>query len=180
MKILIATENAGKIESAKRAFEKYFENVEVTGIKICSDVSEQPVNEETKKGATNRLLNLKKHCEEKKRKADYYVSIETGIVDLYGTWFNMNIAAISDNTNKISYGVSSSFPIPEKYIPMIKEKSIGYLFNELFGVDQERHTKGGGIEGLSHNQVSRIDLGESAFIMALTEWINESWTDECC
>lgn len=178
MQIIIATENAGKIESAKRAFARYFENVYVEGIKISSDVNDQPVNEETKKGATNRLNNLKDYCKENNITADYYVSIETGIVDLYGTWFNMNIAAISDNTEKISYGISSSFPIPHKYINKIKEKSIGALFNELYGQDEKRHTSGGGIEGLSHKEITRLDLGESAFVMALTEWINKDlWSD---
>jgi len=34
---------------------------------------------------------------------------------------------------------------------------------------------GGGIQLLSHDKISRIDLTEEAFIMALTKYINESW-----
>ncbi len=177
MRLMIATENAAKIESAKRAFSDYFENIEIIGVKIDSEVNEQPVNEETKLGATNRLNNLKKYCKENKINADYYLSIETGIIDLYGTYFNMNIAAISDNSEKISYGTSGAYPIPKKYIEIIKEKSLGTLFNEIYGNDETRHTKGGGIEALSHGKISRADLGTSAFIMALTEWINEVWSD---
>ena len=46
MKVLIATKNAGKIEGAKRAFETYFNDIEIEGIKVESNVSEEPVNEE--------------------------------------------------------------------------------------------------------------------------------------
>ncbi len=35
--------------------------------------------------------------------------------------------------------------------------------------------KVGGIQLLTHNEISRIDLTEMAFIMALTKFINENW-----
>ncbi len=34
MRILIGTKNPGKIQGAKEAFEKYFDNVEIEGIYI--------------------------------------------------------------------------------------------------------------------------------------------------
>ena len=44
MKILMGTKNPGKIEGGKKAFEAYFENVEIEGISVSSDVSDKPVN----------------------------------------------------------------------------------------------------------------------------------------
>lgn len=175
MKIMIATKNEGKIESAKRAFSKYFDDITVIGLKIESDVPEQPCNEETLNGATNRILNLKKHCKENNIYADFYVSIEAGLIELYKKYFVMQIAAVSNNSEKISYGISSSYPVPEKYVSTIKEKSLGELFNEIYKKDDESHNKHGGIVELTHQKVTRIDLGEQAFTMALTEWINEEW-----
>ena len=58
MKILIGTKNPGKIEGVKKAFEKYFENVEAQGIPVHSNVPDQPVNEEIFQGAKNRVENL--------------------------------------------------------------------------------------------------------------------------
>ena len=55
MKILIGTKNPGKIEGAKQAFEKYFENVEIQGISVDSEVGEQPINKEIFQGAKNRV-----------------------------------------------------------------------------------------------------------------------------
>ena len=46
MKILMGTKNPGKIEGAKQAFEKYFDNVEIEGIAVDSEVGNQPFNEE--------------------------------------------------------------------------------------------------------------------------------------
>ena len=40
MKILMGTKNPGKIECAKQAFEKYFNNVEIKGIPVSSNVGD--------------------------------------------------------------------------------------------------------------------------------------------
>ena len=54
MKVLIGTKNPGKIEGAKNAFEKYYDNVEIEGIAVSSDVADQPINKETLQGANQR------------------------------------------------------------------------------------------------------------------------------
>ncbi len=46
MKLLMGTKNPGKIEGARQAFSKYFENVEIQGISVESNVGNQPINEE--------------------------------------------------------------------------------------------------------------------------------------
>jgi len=62
MKILMGTKNPGKIEGAKQAFEKYFDNVEIEGIPVSSNVGDQPINEEIFQGAKNRVKNLKDYA----------------------------------------------------------------------------------------------------------------------
>ena len=56
---------------------------------------------------------------------------------------------------------------------------IRYLSNsesDVLGEDKERHNHSGGIQLLTHNEISRVDLTEYAFIMALTKYINgEKW-----
>ena len=64
MKILIGTRNQGKIEGAKQAFEKFYTNVEMIGIPVNSDVSDEPVNDEIYQGASNRVNNLIKYAKE--------------------------------------------------------------------------------------------------------------------
>lgn len=58
----MGTKNPGKIEGARQAFEKYFENVEIEGMSVDSNVSEQPINEEILQGAKNRVKNLKEYA----------------------------------------------------------------------------------------------------------------------
>ena len=56
MKVLIATKNQGKIEGAKKALLNYFSEIEIQGIPVKSNVSEQPVNEEIYTGTKNSCL----------------------------------------------------------------------------------------------------------------------------
>ena len=82
MKVLIATKNQGKIEGAKRALENYFNNVEIEGIPVNSDVPDQPVNKEIYIGAKNRVKNLKEYAKNNNIPADLFLGIESGINDL--------------------------------------------------------------------------------------------------
>lgn len=174
MKALIATKNQGKIEGAKKALSNYFENIEIEGIPVSSDVSEQPVNEETYIGTKNRLRNLKKYAKENNINADLYLAIESGINNALGSWMITNVAGIEDNKGLESYGTSPSFPVPEKYVKEIIDTDLSQVMNKIFTKDEERHNKGGAIQLLTHNKISRIDMTEIAFIMALTKYINES------
>ena len=61
----MGTKNPGKIQGAKEAFEKYFENVEIEGVASDSEVGDQPVNEEIFQGAKNRVKNIKKYVTNK-------------------------------------------------------------------------------------------------------------------
>lgn len=174
MKILIATKNQGKIEGAKKALLHYFDNIEITGIAVESNVSEQPLNEEIYIGAKNRVKNLKEYARENNIEADLFLAIESGINNSLGRWLITNIAVIEDNNDFESYGTSPSFPVPERLVQEIIDTDLNQVMNKVFEKDDERRNHGGGIQLLTHNKISRIDLNEYAFIMALTKYINEN------
>ena len=75
MKILIGTNNPGKVEGAKQAFEKFYENVHVDGVFVTSGVSEEPVNDEIYQGAKNRVDNLIKYAKENNVNADFFIGV---------------------------------------------------------------------------------------------------------
>lgn len=173
MKVLVATKNQGKIEGAKKALLNYFDNIEIEGIPVNSNVGEQPVNDEIYIGAKNRVKNLKLYAKENNIEADLYMSIESGINNVLGRWMITNIAVIEDNKDFESYGTSPSFPVPDRLVQNVINTDLSQVMDKVFTKDEERHNRGGGIQLLTHNKISRIDLTEMAFIMALTKYINE-------
>ena len=171
MKILMGTKNPGKIEGAKQAFEKYFDNVEIEGIPVSSDVSDQPLNQEIYEGAKNRVKNLRKYAKENNIEADFYVSSEAGITNLIGSWIDINMVVIESADGTESIGTSQGFPIPEKYMDEIIATELGNVMDKIFSGEKLGNGKGG-ISYLTKDEVSRIDLTINAFIMALTTFVN--------
>ena len=172
MKILMGTKNPGKIEGARQAFEKYFDNVEIEGIPVSSNVGDQPINEEIFQGAKNRVKNLKEYAKNNNIEADFYISSEAGITNLLGEWIDINAVVIEDSKGFQSVGTSQGFPIPNRYIDEIKETELGKVMDKIFSGKELGKGKGG-ISFLTKNEVTRIDLTKNAFIMALISHINE-------
>ncbi len=171
MKILMGTKNPGKIEGAKQAFEKYFNNVEIEGISVSSSVGDQPINEEIFQGAKNRVKNLKEYATKSNIEADFYISSEAGITNFLGEWIDINAVVIEDSKGFQSVGTSQGFPIPDKYIEEIKQTELGKVMDKIFSGNELGKGKGG-ISLLTKDEVSRIDLTKNAFVMALTKHIN--------
>ena len=171
MKILMGTKNPGKIEGARQAFERYYEDIEIEGISVSSNVGDQPIDEEIFQGAKNRVKNLKEYAKNNNIQADFYVASEAGITKLLGEWIDINAVVIEDSKGFQSVGTSQGFPIPEKYIDDIKETELGKVMDKIFSGNELGKGKGG-ISFLTKNEVSRIDLTRSAFIMALISHIN--------
>lgn len=175
MKLLMGTKNPGKIEGARQAFSKYFENVEIEGVAVESNVGAQPVNEQILQGAKNRVENLKKYAQANNIQADFYIASEAGITNLLGEWLDFNMAVLENKEGEQSIGSSAGFPIPDKYVNEIIHSELGKVMDKLFhanGLSKEN----GGIGILTQDAISRIDLTKQAFIMALTKIINgEVW-----
>ena len=132
MKILMGTKNPGKIEGARQAFARYFDDVEVIGVSVESEVANQPVNEEILEGAKNRVKNVKKYAVQNHIKADYFIASEAGITNLLGSWIDINVAVVQDSNGVESIGISQGFPIPDKYIEEIRETELGKVMDKIF------------------------------------------------
>lgn len=175
MKILIGTQNPGKVEGAKRAFEHYFKDFEIEGIKVESEVSEEPVNDEIYLGAKNRVENLKKYAKQNNIDIDYFVAVESGITNSLGRWAIINVAVIEDKEGVESFGTAPGFPVPDKYVDEVINTDLGKVMDRIFNETDLKSGKGG-ISLLTKDVISRIALTEEAFVMALTMHINgELW-----
>ena len=175
MKVLIGTKNKSKIEGAKKAFDMYFDNVEIEGINVESDVSKQPVNDEIFKGSINRVNNLEEYVKENNIDFDYLISVESGIINLYDNWFIISISYIKDKKGCTSFGTSSSYPVPNKYVSEIIKNDLSSVMNKIF---KDHDLNKGSIDVLTHNKINRVDLTYESFVMVLTKYINKDlWKD---
>lgn len=171
MNIVITTKNIDKIEGAKCAFSKFFNDFQLVGIKSHSNVDEQPINEAVFNGAKNRILNFKKE-NSNNLNYDYFVSVESGLINILGNWQFCSVAVIEDKTGYQSIGLSQSFPIPDSLVKDTISFGLGEVIQRIFNVKPNR---GGTISLLTKENVTRKDLTEQAVVMALTKFINKQW-----
>ena len=173
MKILVGSKNPVKIEAVEEAFLKYFKKVEVIGIEVDSKVPNQPINEETFKGAENRASELKRINKTKKLNAQFFIGLEGGIIELYSKWFNFGGVCIIDNEGKIGFGASPCFELPDEIVQeLLNDTELGEIMGRITK-DRNTRKKGGAIGFFSKGRMKRKDLYVSGLIAALIPFINE-------
>ena len=167
MKVLVGSKNPVKIEATKEAFKKYFDDIEVLGIEVDSNVSKQPIGMETFVGAKNRVEELKKF------EADFYVGIEGGIMNMFDNWFAFAVVCISDKHGRYGYGVTSFFQLPQIVIKEIKNgKELGEVMDELTKKENIKQ-KEGAIGILTNGVIDRKSLYVPAIVCALIPFLNK-------
>lgn len=159
--VKVATLNPVKVEAIKSAFQRYFVEVEVIPFEVESGVSEQPTNEDVLEGAKHRLLELKKVCGE----YDYVASCESGLINQYGNWFNVQVVMVENKDGKNGFGMSPGYEVPTKYIEEIINTNMADFLTQLFEGK-------GGTRVLTKNQFTRKTLIEDGTIMALVSVLN--------
>jgi inosine/xanthosine triphosphatase len=171
MKVVVASQNPVKVESIKRAFEKAFpsEKFEFTGVSVPSNVAAQPMtNEETLKGARNRLNNIKKEIP----MSDFWVSIEGGleIEDEKMVVFAWVIIANRDFESKSR---TADFILPQKTMELINQGyELGHADDIVFGKVNSKQEMGS-VGILTKGIIDRTEYYEHAAILALIPFINE-------
>lgn len=177
MNILIGSKSPKKIQGAKEAFDNYFDNFNIAGIAVPSNVSDEPINIEIYQGARNRVDNLIQYALENNIDAEYFLGIESGVTNLLGRWINVNIAVIKDINGYESWGMSAGFPVPDRYIDEILSTELGLVMDRVFNQDDSR-TNAGDVSDLTGGVLGRVDLTRDAFVMALVQHLNRIWTDK--
>ncbi len=169
MRVIVASENPVKIDAVKETFSKFYNDVEVQGIKVDSGVPAQPINEDTFTGAKNRAHKLF----DENFDADYFVGIEGGVSKYYNNWFAFGCMYILDKEGKSAFGTSPHFELPGKVInELLKGKELGSLIDDL---TNEKNTKqnSGAIGYLTDGILDRKNLYISGLITALVPFLNK-------
>ena len=174
MKIIVASENVVKTNATQEAFEKFFSDVEVTGVAVPSGVPDQPFGEETFQGAKNRVKNLIALAKSNKTGAEMFVGIEGGVQNLFGKWFAFGAVCIGDLRGRYGYGLSPHFELPEKIIDELKNGAeLGHVIDKI-SAEKDTKRKGGAIGYLTRGVYNRKNLYVNAVIMALVPFLNET------
>ena len=125
MKIIIGTRNPKKIAVVEKVFREVVkpDSLEAIGKDIDSGVPEAPHDKETFQGALNRA----KGCRAVED-AEFYVGIESGLVERYGHYFEEAWAVIISHDGSERIGYSSGLLLPPVVVKRMEE---GELHNDI-------------------------------------------------
>ena len=167
MKILVGSENPVKLEAVKEAFINYYNEVEVIGIKVPSGVPDQPINDETLRGAENRAEILKELNKNDNLQADYFIGVEGGIVKKHGRWFAFGGMCLMDKEGRKSFGTSAHFELPGTVVKrLLNREELGFVIDEIMN-QQNTKQKMGAIGFFTKGIMDRKELYIPGIISAL-------------
>jgi inosine/xanthosine triphosphatase len=173
MKVLVGSQNPVKLEAVKEAFSKYFNEVEVLGIKVNSKVSNQPINEETFQGAKNRAMELVRIDQEERLGGEFFVGIEGGILKLFSRWFDFSAMCITDDKGKVGYGTSPFFELPENIAEsLLSGTELGDVIDYLSG-EQNTKERQGAVGYFTRGVMDRKRIYIDGLVAALVPFLNQ-------
>jgi non-canonical (house-cleaning) NTP pyrophosphatase len=122
MKIIIGTRSERKINSVKKVLESLVTHqiFDIESLSTNSNVPETPYDKETYDGALNRALE----CKEKNPEADYFIGIESGLVERYGHTYEEAWTCVLDKSGKEYFGYSSGLKLPDYIQEKMKEHDL--------------------------------------------------------
>jgi len=173
--VAIGSRNRAKVKGVRRAFRRFFRGTEFKEVDLTTRVKTQPMGlDQTAKGARQRAELAIKEGE-----ADFGVGVEAGIIRLAqedaegGFFLNVQIAAVVDSSGRLSFGSSSGFPIPTKFVSLIgfEQAELDKYAHELTGAKKIRE-EDGVVYHLSKGRLSRVEMTEQCVSMALVPWLN--------
>jgi len=169
MIIAIGTKNPAKVEGVKRAFSKYYADLELRPVDSNSVTKAQPKGlEDMASGAMARAKFALSRVG-----GDFGVGVEAGIFTIGDVYFDNQVAVITDKSGKASLGHSAGFPLPRGAMEKLFRdgRELERWAEEVSGIDQIGD-KGGIIQYLTKGKISRTDLTEQCVTTALVPWLH--------
>ena len=171
--VAVGSTNPAKTLGVKKAFSILSPRIQIKEVDTTSLVRSQPLTlEETVEGAQVRAVFALESA-----RPDFGVGVEAGLVEMGKGWpgrhLNLQIAAIVDSGGHLSFGCSSGFPIPERFVEKLKEdnEELDRYTHELAGARKVREEEGI-VYHLSKRRLSRLEMTEQCVSMALIPWLN--------
>jgi inosine/xanthosine triphosphatase len=174
MKIVaIASTNPVKIEVAKRACAAVFpdETFEFIPLKSESGVPDQPMDEEGRRGARNRLAFIKKQRPD----ADYWISQEGSLFRDGEKLASRAWIAAMDASGFVTESSTASFVLPEAVEKEVRGGlELGHAIDKVFNTTNSKHGEGA-IWYLTDGLINRTEYYLPAAIIALSGLKHREW-----
>lgn len=137
MKFIIGSKNKRKIEVTKRVIRELFPDSESTteGYAAISGVPDTPYDKQTFDGAKNRALDAKNHIP----KADYWIGMESGLIERYGHIYEEVWCAVITADGKDFFGYSSGLKVPDYVLKRMDELKKEH--SDVMMILEEEHGK---------------------------------------
>lgn len=117
MHIVVASTSTLKIDAVHNAVQKCGMRANIRGVKACSGVNEQPLNEETKQGAKNRAENAQTIMPN----ADIYIAIENGLYEQGKDYFDKAIIYVITKDGRREFTYSEGVMVPAEIVKEVSE-----------------------------------------------------------
>jgi inosine/xanthosine triphosphatase len=171
--VIVASENPVKINVAKRAFAAVFPKEEFNFIaaKSQSGVSEQPMDDETKRGAENRL----RYIMEQYPDADFWISQEGGLCHDKERLFERAWILVADKSGFVGESTTGQFYLPKMITEYVREGlELGHAGDKFF--NDENLKQGLGVIGhLTDGLIDRAEYYFPAAVIALSALKHKEW-----
>lgn len=165
MKIALGSKSDKKYNALKSALEIMNIDYEIDCYKVDSNVSDNPINEETLKGVYNRNNNLLKISND----YDMYVSIEAGFTKEDNNYYVDTYCVIKYN-NKDYIGKSPRLRISDKVFNYVESGNVLHLLVQKL---QGSNTDDGVVGYLSSGKVKRSEVETACVVDALEKALNK-------
>jgi inosine/xanthosine triphosphatase len=169
-KIIVASKNPVKINSALSGFKKMFprEEFEVEGVNVPSGVPDQPMgDDETYQGALNRAENAKRDFPN----ADYWVGMEGGLTD-ENNIMEAYAWMVVLSKNMMGKSKTATFELPDKVAQLVRQgMELAQADDQVFNRTNSKH-KNGAVGILTDDVIGRTEYYEHAFILSLIPFKN--------
>jgi len=137
MKFIIGSASERKIKIAEEAIRELFkdEKLIIEGYAAISGVPDTPYDQQTFDGAKNRALDSQSHNKD----ANYYIGLESGLVERYGHIYEEAWAAVISSDGKEFFGYSSGLKVPDYVLRKMDELKMEHC--GVMTILEEEHGK---------------------------------------
>lgn len=172
-KVIVASENPVKINVTKRAFSAVFpdEEFEFIAVKSTSGVPEQPMEDETRQGAENRLQFVKKLYSE----ADFWISQEGGVFRDGKSLCNRAWIMVADKSEFVGISSTPHFYLPNNIVENIDKGLDLSEAGDIFFATSNTGQASGVVGHLTDGCIDREEYYLQAAIIALSELKHREW-----